>query len=528
MPQDNHEIIAHAPPHAIHCENGVCSIINLNDVPVSRDVPPCALIIFGATGDLAHRKLLPAVYDLAAQNLLPDEFTIIGYGRSQRAEKTFREELAVAVKEHARLPFDEEVWHRLEERIFYQRGAYDEAESFDKLDKRLDELDKKMATGGNRMYYLATPPTEFSSIIELLGGIEAKRQDTSTPATGWHRVIVEKPFGRDFETARDLNNMLGRYFFEDNIYRIDHYLGKETVQNILVLRFANAIFEPIWNNRYVDHVQIVVAEDIDVGRRGGYYESSGALRDMVVNHMLQLVALTTMEAPVALDANSIRDEKVSALRAIRQYGADEVLKNTLRGQYDGYLKTEGVEQDSRTETFVALKLWVDNWRWSGVPFYLRHGKALKSKATEIVVRWKDTPGVLFNNQSNRVKSNMLIMRIQPDEGFALRTNAKVPGSGTDIRDVQMDFDYHDTFGGEPPEAYERLLHDALLGDSTLFTRRDEAEVEWNICDPMLKAWPTASAPFPYQPGSWGPDEAHDFINTDGRRWHQPQVEEKAK
>ncbi len=335
-------------------------------------------------------------------------------------------------------------------------------------------------------------------------------------------MIVEKPVGFDLESARQLNQLLAKYFNEHEVFRIDHYLGKETVQNILVLRFANAMWEPLWNNRHIDHVQIVVAEEVGVGRRGGYYETSGALRDMVVNHMLQLLSLVAMEPPVALDANAIHDEKVKALRSIRRLDSDGVRENTLRGQYDGYLQEEDVARDSRTETYVAMKLEIDNWRWSGVPFYLRHGKALEKRATEIIIRWKDTPHVLFNKHTNRVKSNMLVLRIQPLEGFAVRVNAKVPGSGTEIRDVRMDFDYADTFEAEPPEAYERLLHDALRGDSTLFTRRDEVEIQWAITDPILESWSHDDAPpFHYEQKTWGPDEANDFMARDGRRWHEP-------
>jgi glucose-6-phosphate 1-dehydrogenase len=480
-------------------------------------VQPCVLTIFGATGDLARRKLLPAIYDMAAQELLPDQFIVVGYGRREKPEQELRDELCEGIREFARLPFKEETWKWLESRIFYQQGAYDKAESFKALEERLAELDKEHGTQGNKMYYLATPPDEFAPIIENLG---EKKGDA------WRRIIIEKPFGRDLGTAHALNELLGQYFDEIDVFRIDHYLGKETVQNILALRFANTIWEALWNNRHIDHVQIVVAEKVGVGRRGGYYETSGALRDMVANHMLQLLTLVAMEAPVALDATAIRDEKVKALRAVRHMNEDDVRQNTLRGQYEGYRQEQDVDAQSQTETYVAMKLFVDNWRWAGVPFYLRHGKNLTQRTTEIVIRWKDTPSVLFNDAGDKLKSNELVLRIQPNEGFDLRTNAKVPGSGMEIRDVHMEFDYHQTFGGEPPEAYERLLHDALLGDSTLFTRRDETEVSWSISESVLRAWnkPVQNgedAPFTYEPGSWGPKEADDFMARDGRHWHVP-------
>lgn len=478
---------------------------------------PCAMTIFGATGDLAHRKLMPALYDLAVKKLLPEQCVIIGYGRRPKDENEFRDELGAKVKEHAQQTWDEELWKSLRERIFYQQGAYDTEESYAALDKRIEELSKAFQLEGNRLYYLATPPAEFAPIIENLGKLHPRDKQKQ----GWHRLIIEKPFGRDLASAHALNELLGRYFSEKEVFRIDHYLGKETVQNILALRFANVMWEPLWTNHFIDHVQIVVAEEVTVGRRAGYYETSGALRDMVVNHMMQLLALVAMEPPVALDADAIRDEKVKVLRSIRPLSLADVLQNTLRGQYEGYRQEEGVATNSRTETFVALKLHIDNWRWSGVPFYLRHGKGLPKRATEIVVRWKDTPCVLFNDACNRLKSNMLILRIQPNEGFALRNNAKVPGSGMEIRDVRMDFDYSETFGAEPPEAYERLLHDALTGDSTLFTRRDETEVAWSIVDSILEGWKRASLPFTYKPGTWGPDEVDEFLVRDGRRWHQP-------
>jgi glucose-6-phosphate 1-dehydrogenase len=507
--------------YTVHCDgpDGACRIINVGSGPTSRETPPCVLTIFGATGDLTKRKLLPALYDMAAQNLLPDAFAIVGYGRRPKDEAELRGELAEGVREFARLDWNEATWDKLAERIFYHQGAYDDPASYEALQNRLIELDGQFGTEGNRIYYIATPPGEFGPIIENLG--QRPRIAPTPEAPGWRRVIVEKPFGRDLRSAHDLNELLGQYFDETEVFRIDHYLGKETVQNILALRFANVIWEPLWNNRHIDHVQIVVAEEVGVGRRGGYYETSGAMRDMVENHMLQLLTLVTMEPPVALDANAIRDEKVKVLRAIRKWEGDAVLENTLRGQYEGYQQEEGVTADSRTETYVALRMFVDNWRWAGVPFYMRHGKHLPQRATEIVIRWKDVPNVLFNQSASPLKSNMLTLRIQPEEGFDLRTNAKVPGSGMEIRGVHMDFDYSKTFGAEPPEAYERLLHDALLGDGTLFTRRDETEVAWDIAGRILDGWENGPAPYSYAPHSWGPEEADAFIARDGRHWRRP-------
>ncbi len=523
------EITTEITPFSDSRDGDSCPIIHLAESQVARDTPPCAMTIFGATGDLTQRKLMPALYDLAEQQLLPDEFVILGYGRRPQDLEQFRADLAAGVREFARLKWDDRVWQWLAERIFYQQGAYDEASSFAALDARLDELGRHFHTRGNRLYYMATPPGEFAPIIENLGQLrEADRAHGRGPANppgeprGWWRLIIEKPFGSNLNSAHSLNELLGRCFNENEVFRIDHYLGKETVQNILALRFANAIFEPIWNNRYIDHVQIAVAEKVGVGRRGGYYETSGALRDMVVNHMFQLMTLVTMEAPVTLTANAIRDEKVQVLRALRMFPSkEEVLQNTVRGQYEGYKQEEGVAPDSRIETYVALKMHVDNWRWFGVPFYLRHGKSLPQRTTEIVVRWKDTPSVLFNQGGGRVKSNMLILRIQPDECFALRVNAKVPGSGNEIHDVRMEYEYAESLDGEPPEAYERLLHDALLGDSTLFTRRDEVEVAWSIVDSILNAWKDAPPPHAYEQGSWGPQAADELIARDDHRWHRP-------
>ncbi|MBW3636446.1 MAG: glucose-6-phosphate dehydrogenase [Armatimonadetes bacterium] len=481
----------------------------------SRCSPSCILTIFGATGDLTRRKLLPAIYDLAAQDLLPDAFAVVGFGRRPQDETEFRSGLGEGIKEFARLEWNEQKWNWLCERIFYQQGAYGDAEAHATLEERLNGIAEQFGVAGNRLYYLSTPPEEFAPIIENLGIVRKAHKNDA-----WRRVIVEKPFGQDLGSAQKLNALLGRYFSESEVFRIDHYLGKETVQNILTLRFGNLLWEPLWNNHYIDHVQIVVSEKVDVGKRAGYYETSGALRDMVVNHMFQVMSLVCMEPPVSLAADDIRDEKLKALRAIKSLDAKGIAQNTLRGQYTGYREAEGVAPDSKTETFVALKLEVDNWRWAGVPIYLRHGKALEERVSEVVIRWKDTPSVLFNDGPEKLKSNMLVMRIQPHDGFALRMNAKVPG-GNEIRDVRMNFDYSETFGAEPPEAYERLLHDALIGDSTLFTRRDESETAWAIVDPILEAWQNGPAPFEYTPSSWGPPEGDEFMARDGRRWHKP-------
>jgi glucose-6-phosphate 1-dehydrogenase len=482
----------------------------------SRCAPACVLTIFGATGDLTKRKLLPAIYDLAVQDLLPDEFAVVGFGRRPQDEAEFRKNLGAGIKEFARLDWNEEKWKWLSDRIFYHQGAYGEAEAHTALEEHLNDVAGKFGIGPNRLYYLSTPPEEFAPIIGNLGAVKQ-----GSDAGGWRRVIVEKPFGQDLKSAHELNGLLGQFFTEQEVFRIDHYLGKETVQNILTLRFGNLLWEPLWNNHYIDHVQIVVSEKVDVGQRAGYYETSGALRDMVVNHMFQVMSLVCMEPPVSLAADDVRDEKLKVLRAIKPMDSDGVMENTLRGQYKGYKDAEGVDPNSKTETYVALKLEVDNWRWSGVPIYLRHGKGLEERVSEVVIRWKDTPSVLFNDGPEKLKSNMLVMRIQPHDGFALRMNAKVPGSN-EIRDVRMNFDYTETFGAEPPEAYERLLHDALIGDSTLFTRRDESETAWGIVDPILETWKESSeSPFEYEPKTWGPEEANEFMARDGRRWHRP-------
>ncbi|MCY2953820.1 MAG: glucose-6-phosphate dehydrogenase [Planctomycetota bacterium] len=488
--------------------------------------PPCAVVIFGASGDLARRKLVPAIYDLVREGLCDDRTCFVGFSRTDMSDQQFRAEWRDAIAKFSRSrPIDEGVWKKLEARIYYARGEYGSADDYARLADMLPKLDEKHGTGGNRLYYLATPPGQFPVIIERLG--EPGRR---TAADAFARVIIEKPFGRDLASAQAMNQLLHRYFPEEQIFRIDHYLGKETVQNLLVMRFANSVFEPIWNYKYIDHVQITVAESLGVENRGGYYDRAGALRDIAQNHMLQLMALVAMEPPVALDALSIRDEKVKVYRSIRLIRPAAVKDFTVRGQYaagaydpqrtKAYLREKGVAADSRTETFAAVKLFVDNWRWSGMPFYLRTGKLLKEKLSEVVVRFRSPPLTLFQKQcQSPVYPNDLVIRVQPNEGISWRLNGKVPGGQMMIKPVALDFLYGTTFHREPPDAYERLIHDAMIGDQTLFIRADEAEAAWAVIDPIEKGWAEAmDTPEPYEPGSWGPKGAMRLIEIDGRRW----------
>jgi glucose-6-phosphate 1-dehydrogenase len=481
--------------------------------------PACALVIFGASGDLAKRKLIPAIYEMAREKLLPENFVLVGYARSPMDDAKYREECREAVKEFARSkPVDESIWSRIEQNIHYLAGDYASDEGHAKLAEKLRGFDQSNRTNGNRLFYLSTPPETFDQIIKCLGAHEQAYRGAT--GKGFQRIIIEKPFGYDLPSAKALNRLLYQYFDESQVFRIDHYLGKETVQNLMVMRFANAIFEPTWNYKYIDHVQITVSETLGVGSRGGYYDKSGALRDMVQNHMFQLMALVAMEPPVALDAISIRDEKVKvykSVRPIRPNGADDF---TVRGQYGGYLKEKGVPPESRTETFAAVKLFIDNWRWSGTPFYLRTGKFLPEKLSEVVVRFRSPPLTLFQKQcESAVYPNDLIIRVQPDEGISWRLNGKVPGGQMNIKPVALDFLYKTTFNVEPPEAYERLIFDAMLGDQTLFIRGDEAEAAWAVIDPIEQGWrESKSPPHEYAPGTWGPKRAMDLIELDGRRW----------
>ncbi|MCS7048945.1 MAG: glucose-6-phosphate dehydrogenase [Verrucomicrobiae bacterium] len=492
-----------------------------------RNPEPCVLVIFGATGDLTARKLLPALYNLAHEGHLPTGFAIVGFGRRPKSENEFRAELRTAVAKHARFqPINPAVWDALATGIFYQHGDYTNPADFQRLAQRLRQLDRERGTGGRCLFYLATPPAQFVEITQSLAAVGLNDPDK------W--LIVEKPFGRNLATARELNRLLTRAFTERQIFRIDHYLGKETVQNILVLRFANEIFEHLWNQKYVDHVQITVAETLGVEARGSYYDQAGALRDMVQNHMMQLLALIAMEPPITLEAEVIRDEKVKLLRAIRPIRAADAAHCTARGQYaagavqgqtvPAYLAEPGVNPKSRTETFAAIRLHIENWRWAGVPFYLRHGKRLPKRVAEIAIQFKAPPAVLFAAETNvPLATNTLAIRIQPDEGITIRMNAKVPGAALHIQPVKMEFRYGGSFGARAPDAYERLLHDALLRDATLFIRGDEAERCWEIFDELLATWedPATPAPEPYEAGTWGPPAADALIRAMGHQWRRP-------
>jgi len=494
----------------------------------------CAIVIFGASGDLARRKLIPAIYELVRQKLLDERSYIVGFARSPMSDETFRAQCRESVQRHGRTrPIDEAVWRGLEARLHYAQADYGSPDDHARVARRLDELDRAAGVSGNRLFYLATPPNQFEPILQLLGGVWRGGPDSAGQAQpSWHRLIIEKPFGHDLDSARRLNALIYQTFGEEQVFRIDHYLGKETVQNLMVLRFANSIFEPVWNYKYIDHVQITVAESLGVGDRGGYYDHAGALRDMVQNHLLQLTALVAMEPPAGLEARSVRDEKVKVYRSIRPIRPAAVDRLAVRGQYGagrhagrstpGYRREEGVAPDSRTETFAAVKLFIDNWRWSGTPFYLRTGKFLAEKVSEVVVRFRSPPQTLFQVQCDTpVYPNDLVVRVQPNEGLSLRLNGKVPGGPMSIRPVALDFLYARAFRKEPPEAYERLIHDAMSGDQTLFIRGDEVEAAWSLIDPIEQGWAESKTPpQEYAPGSWGPAAAADLIERDGRRWLQ--------
>ena len=496
---------------------------------IGRTPEPCTMVIFGASGDLTSRKLVPALYNLARERRLPGGFSVVGFARRPWDDAQFRELLRSGVNANSRNgSVDPALWSSFAEGISYLQGSFDEAQAYANLSERLAELDARRGTGGNRVFYLATPPESYSEIIHQLGAHGLSR----SPNGGWTRIIVEKPFGRDLMSARELNNQLLAVFDEPQVYRIDHYLGKETVQNILIFRFANGIFEPLWDRRAVDHVQITVSESIGVEDRGGYYDRSGALRDMIQNHLMQLLCLVAMEPPVAYDADAVRDEKVKVLRAIRPIYPNEVDHYVIRGQYGagsvsgrpitGYRDERGVASGSQTETYVAHKLFIESWRWAGVPFYLRSGKALPRRVSEIAVQFKTVPTMLFADMPlNAIEPNVMAIKIQPDEGITLKVGSKVPGQ-QQIRPVTMDFRYGTSFGVASPEAYERLLLDCMLGDGTLFTRRDEVEASWSIITPIHQGWANGSSLLTpnYEAGSWGPTTADEFMLRDGRTWRR--------
>ncbi|HEV7809077.1 MAG TPA: glucose-6-phosphate dehydrogenase, partial [Candidatus Limnocylindrales bacterium] len=507
-------------------ENPLREGLRLERVP-----DPCTLVLFGATGDLAHRKVIPALYQLWRTNLLPHEFTVVAIGRRPYDDETLRKDLRGSLEKYSRvLPLDEAAWRSFASRIRYQRCDFDNSSAYEDLVTMLDTIDKEQGGRGNHLYYLATQPSAFAEIVGQLGrvGLDHERHDG-----GWRRIVIEKPFGHDLTSAIRLNREVGKVFRESQVYRIDHYLGKETVRNLLVFRFGNGIFEPIWNRRHIDHVQITVAESIGVENRGSFYEETGASRDFLQNHLLQLMSLVAMEPPATFDADALRDEKVKVIRAIGELTSlEQVRRNVVRGQYGpgwvnakpvkGYREEPEVNPESETETYVAARFEVDDWRWSGVPFYLRTGKRLPKRSSEIAIQFKEVPHRLFRDSSTEPDPNLLAIRIQPDEGIMLRFGAKVPGLGIDVRSVTMDFTYGSAFTVDSPDAYETLILDALLGDASLFTRADEVEGAWSRVTPIVDQWMDEPPPdFPnYEAGSWGPAAADEILAREGRKWRR--------
>jgi glucose-6-phosphate 1-dehydrogenase len=490
-------------------------------LPLRRRPEPCVLVIFGASGDLTERKLMPALYSLAFRGLLPEHFAVVGAARSELSDDGFREAMRNAVERFARDPFRQEVWDDLAAGMRYFTLGRDEgASEAQRLGDLLAAVDEERETHGNRLYYFAVPPGAFVPLVRMVAEVP--------PGEGWKRLIVEKPFGRDLASARELNSLVQEHFAEREIFRIDHYLGKETVQNILALRFANGIFEPIWNRQFIDHVQITVAESIGIEGRAGFYEQAGAIRDIFQNHLLQLLAITAMEPPSDFTAESVRNEKVKVLRSLHTPGP----KSVVRGQYgrgfvegvevSAYREEEGVAPDSQTETFVAAKLYVDNWRWADTPFYVRMGKRLPRRETTIAIQFKRAPHPPFEEAAvEGLRPNVLLIHVQPDEGLSLAIGAKMPGQGMSIRTVHMDFLYGSAFRDGLPEAYERLILDAMLGDATLFTRSDEIEEQWAIVDAIVAGWQRDRAAFPnYAAGTWGPPSADELLHRDGRSWRR--------
>ncbi|WP_141918721.1 glucose-6-phosphate dehydrogenase [Klugiella xanthotipulae] len=497
-----------------------------DDSRLNRIAGPSALVIFGVTGDLSRKKLMPAVYDLANRGLLPPGFALVGFARRDWADEDFEKVVHEAVQEHSRTPFNEDVWAQLRRGIRFVQGEFDDPQAFERLRSTLDELDRERGTMGNHAFYLSIPPRSFPEVTQRLreSGL-AEARDGS-----WSRVVIEKPFGSNLQSARDLNDVVESVFPPDAVFRIDHYLGKETVQNILALRFANQMYEPIWNAQYVDHVQITMAEDIGVGGRAGYYDGIGAARDVIQNHLLQLLALTAMEKPYSFNAADLRLEKEAVLAGVRL--PKDLATATARGQYTGgwqggeqvvgFLDEDGMNPESITETYAAMRLEINTPRWHGVPFYLRAGKRLGRRVTEIAVVFKRPEDSLFAlSQTSDLGQNALVIRVQPDEGVTIRFGSKVPGPVMQVRDVTMDFGYGHAFTEASPEAYERLILDVLLGDPPLFPRHEEVELSWKILDPIEEYWESEGKPEPYRPGTWGPKSADDLLARDGRTWRRP-------
>ncbi len=501
---------------------------------IQRAAEPCAMVLFGASGDLARRKLIPALFNLWLQQLLPPGFTLLGTSRTEMGTDEFRRIMRDAISEfEPDLKFDEQMWQAFAEGLFYAAADAAKASDFKTLFSELQRIERERGTEGNRLYYLSIPPSLFDAIADQIKEFNLTKREK-----GWDRIVLEKPFGRDLDSAIELNDKLGEIFREDQVFRIDHFLGKETVQNLLVFRFSNGLFEPVWNRRYVDHVQITAAEQIGVGSRAGFYEEAGALRDMIQNHCIQLLSLVAMDPPVSFEAEDVRNEKVRLMHAIRPFTHEEVNEAAVRGQYGpgtvngervaGYREEEGVDPESATETYAAVKFAIDNWRWADVPFYIRSGKRLAKRVTEIAIRFKRVPHLLFGRTpENQIEPNQLILRIQPDEGITLRFGAKVPdleeSEEMKIRQVNMTFEYDTTFASELPEAYERLLRDAMLGDARRFARRDMVETAWAIVQPILDVWgDERPEDFPnYDAGTWGPEAADKLIEKDGCRWRRP-------
>jgi len=497
--------------------------------PTPEQAPPCVMVIFGGAGDLTKRKLIPALYNLASGDLLRGDFAVVAVARTAMTTEEFRQKIDHDAREFAPSPIDPAIWDRLLKSIYYTAGDFADADMYARLKTQLTEVDQRHKTRGNRLYYMATAPQFFAEIVGQLARAGLTRQENGS----WQRVVIEKPFGRDLESARALNRELTQVLQERQIFRIDHYLGKETVQNIMAFRFANGIFEPIWNRRYIDHVQITAAEEVGVETRGEYYDSAGALRDMVPNHLFQLMTLTAMEPPISFEANAVRDEQTKILKAVQPISPEDVLNKTVRGQYGegvvegervpAYRSESRVPPESATETYVAMKMLIDNWRWADVPFYLRTGKRLPRRGTEIAIQFKRAPFVLFRDTPvERLSTNRLVMHIQPEEGITLRFSAKVPGPHVHLGSVNMDFKYSDYFGATPSTGYERLLYDAMVGDATLFQRGDMVEAAWGVVAPLLEVWkalPPRSFPN-YAAGSWGPAQADELLGRDGRHWRE--------